>query len=125
MAEFARDRGGVMPRVFGANHHPEIVDRARQRMILEQKLNRGEVTLAWFEDRALVLSESYPDENSDQRLHVTSDFTLLGPIRYFLNRQIRRRAERRGIELDLREDAVPDEIGRAGRPEALQGSGAA
>ncbi len=28
MLEFARDAGGVMPRVFGSNHHPEIVDRA-------------------------------------------------------------------------------------------------
>ena len=33
-----------MPRIFGVNHHPEIVDRSRQMLILQQKLERGEVT---------------------------------------------------------------------------------
>jgi hypothetical protein len=32
MLEFARDWGGVMPRFFAVNHHPEIVDRSRQVM---------------------------------------------------------------------------------------------
>ena len=31
MIEFARDRGGVVPRMFAVNHHPEIVDRFRAR----------------------------------------------------------------------------------------------
>jgi len=53
MMEFARDRGGVMPRVFGVNHHPEIVDRARQMMLLQQKRERGEVTPEWSEERGL------------------------------------------------------------------------
>ena len=44
MMEFARDAGGVMPRVFGVNHHPEIVDRSRQMMILraEARARRGQ-----------------------------------------------------------------------------------
>ena len=44
MIEFARDRSGVVPRMFAVNHHPEIVDRVRQVMLLEQKRapRRGE-----------------------------------------------------------------------------------
>ena len=48
MIEFARDAGGLMPRVFGVNHHPEIVNRAGQLAILEQKLERGEVSAQWW-----------------------------------------------------------------------------
>src|SRR5207245_8229754 len=79
MADCARDGGGVMPRVFGVNHHPEIVDRARQRRILQERLVRGEVTREWFEDRSRVLNTSYPDEPTDRRLQLTSEYTLLGP----------------------------------------------
>ena len=43
-----------MPRIFAVNHHPEIVDRSRQMLVLQQKLDRGEVTREWFEDRARV-----------------------------------------------------------------------
>src|SRR5437867_7478010 len=81
MMEFARDRGGVMPRVFGVNHHPEIVDRARQMMLLEQKRERGEVTREWSEERARIMSETQPDDSQDRLLHLTSDHTLLGPLR--------------------------------------------
>ena len=72
----------MMPRVFAVNHHPEIVDRSRQMLILRQKLERGEVDQAWFEDRARVLTETYSDDARDQRLHLTSDYTLMGPVRY-------------------------------------------
>jgi hypothetical protein len=111
MIEFARDRAGVLPRVFGVNHHPEIVDRSRQMMILRQKYERGEVSREWCEDRARVLTETYPDENSDQRLHVTSDFTFLGPLRFHLNRQVRLRAEALGFDVDVHEDRVLEEAG--------------
>ncbi|HET7295163.1 MAG TPA: hypothetical protein VFM88_22285 [Vicinamibacteria bacterium] len=106
MLEFARDRGGVMPRVFGANHHPEIVDRGRQLMVLRQKRARGEVSDAWFDERLEILTRTYPDENSDQRLHVTSDYTLLGPLRFFLYRAVRERAESLGLEGAPHEDRV-------------------
>jgi hypothetical protein len=106
MAEFARDLGGVMPRVFAVNHHPEIVDRGRQRLILEQKRERGEVSDDWVAERAEILTRAYPDENSDQRLHLTSDFTLLGPLRFHLYRQVRRRAEALGVKIELREDRI-------------------
>jgi hypothetical protein len=110
MLEFARDRGGVMPRVFGVNHHPEIVDRARQLMVLRQKRARGEVGDAWFDERLEILTRTYPDENSDQRLHVTSDYTLLGPLRFHLHRAVRRRAEALGFATEVHEDRVLDGV---------------
>jgi hypothetical protein len=111
MVEWARDAGGVMPRIFAVNHHPEIVDRSRQMLILREKLDRGEVTREWFEDRARVLTETYPDDVGDQRLHLTSDFTLMGPLRYYLYRQVRLRAQRLGLEVALHEDHVPERAG--------------
>jgi hypothetical protein len=105
MMEFARDERGVVPRVFGVNHHPEIVDRSRQRMILEQKKERGEVTEEWYLDRRRLLNQ-YPDDSTDQRLHLTSDFTLLAPLRYFLYRALRQRAQSLGLRLDVNEAAA-------------------
>ena len=60
MIEFARDRGGIMPRVFAVNHHPEIVDRFRQVMILNQKRDRGEVTDEWYRERLEILTRYLP-----------------------------------------------------------------
>jgi len=107
MLEFARDRGG-MPRVFGVNHHPEIVDRARQLLILEQKLARGEVSSHWAEERREGLTRAYPDEDSDARLRLTSDYTLLGPLRFHLRRQVRLRIESLGFQASLHEDRLID-----------------
>jgi len=108
MMELARDRGGVMPRIFGVNHHPEIVDRARQRVILLAKVKRGEVTREWAEERWEAMTRSYPGEDSDLRLHFTSDYTLLGPLRFHLYRQVRLRAEALGRSPDLHEDRMLD-----------------
>ncbi|PYQ42770.1 MAG: hypothetical protein DMF77_11855 [Acidobacteria bacterium] len=106
MAEWARDAAGVMPRIFAVNHHPEIVDRSRQMLVLQQKLDRGEVTREWFEDRARVLTETYPDDAADYRLHLTSDYTLMGPLRYQLYRQVRLRATALGLTPPLHEDEL-------------------
>jgi hypothetical protein len=111
MLEFARDKNGVMPRMFAVNHHPEIVDRGRQRLILEQKRERGEVSRQWYEERAEILTRTYPDENSDQRLHLTSDYTLLAPLRFHVQRAVRTRAEHLGLEVDLHEDRVLEAAG--------------
>jgi len=111
MMEFAREAGGVMPRVLGVNHHPEIVDRSRQMMILDQKRERGEVTEAWYEDRARALTENYPDDTTDRRLQLTSDYTLLGPLRFYVHRQIRHRAEALGLDIDVDENRVLDAAG--------------
>jgi len=106
MVELARDRAGVMPRIFAVNHHPEIVDRFRQVMILSQKRERGEVSEEWYRERHETLTSSLPDEDLDQRLHLTSDFTLLGPLRFHLFRQIRKRVEARGRGTGLHESQV-------------------
>lgn len=108
MLEFARDGAGLMPRVFGVNHHPEIVDRGRQTIILEQKRERGEVSQQWYRERLDALTRTYPDEDSDRRLHLTSDYTLLGPVRYYVQRQLRLRAEALGLTIDLHEDRLPE-----------------
>lgn len=104
MIEWARDKEGVMPRVFGVNHHPEIVDRERQLLILERKRERGEVTPTWYEERLDLLTRTYPLENSDQRLALTSDYTLVAPLRFHLIREIRRRAQSMGHSLPFHED---------------------
>jgi len=104
MIEFARDRGGLMPRVFGVNHHPEIVNRAGQMAILEQKVERGEVTAQWAAERREILTRSYPAEDSEHLLQLTSDYTLLRPLRFHLQRQVRRRAESLGFTVDLDEE---------------------
>lgn len=109
MMELARDRGGVMPRIFGVNHHPEIGDRNRQHMLLNQKWERGEVTREWFEERLEMITRTYPGEDSDELLHRTSVFTLLGPLRFHIARQVRLRAEALGLRADFHEDEVLDE----------------
>jgi hypothetical protein len=106
MIEFARDRNGVMPRMFAVNHHPEILDRFRQVMILNRKRDRGEVTDEWYRERLDILTRDFPDEDVDQRLRLTSDFTLLGPLRFHLFRQIRLRAASRGRAHGFHEDRV-------------------
>jgi hypothetical protein len=106
MLELARDAAGVMPRIFAVNHHPEVIDRARQLELLEKKLRRGEVSPQWVAERREILTRAYPDENSDARLDRTSEATLLGPLRFFLYRQLRRRAAALRLALDLHEDQV-------------------
>ena len=88
MWEAARDRTGTMPRVFGVNHHPEIVNRARALRILWDKRSRGEVSHEWYRERADAMAETLRDDAADRGLDVTSRYTLFGPLRYHLERQI-------------------------------------
>jgi hypothetical protein len=97
--------------MLGVNHHPEIVDLSRQMMILGQKRERGEVTEEWYQDRARALTETYPADNTDRRLQLTSDYTFLGPLRFYLHRQVRCRAEALGLDVDVDEDRVLEEAG--------------
>jgi hypothetical protein len=118
MIEFARDGATGMPRVFGVNHHPEIVRREAQIAILDQKLERGEVTAGWVDERREILTRSYPQEDSDDLLQLTSDFTLLGPLRFHLRRQVRQRLEKLGLDADLlrEERAIEGTTFGAGNP---------
>ena len=88
MWEAARDRTATMPRVFGVNHHPEIVNRARALRILWDKRSRGEVSHEWYRERADAMAETLRDDAADRGLDVTSRYTLFGPLRYHLERQI-------------------------------------
>jgi hypothetical protein len=106
MMELARDAAGVMPRVFGVNHHPEVVERDKQLALLEEKRRRGEVTAEWAAERREILTRRYPDEDSDSRLQRTSECTLLAPLRFFVYRQLRRQAAKLRLPLELHEDQV-------------------
>jgi len=127
MIEFARDAGGTMPRVFGVNHHPEIFNRAGQLAILEQKLERGEVSATWFAERLEVLTRSYPGEDSEKLLQLTSEQTLLRPLRFHLRRQVRLRTESLGAVVDLHEDGVTGgrPLGGTSSPLHVLGAGGA
>jgi hypothetical protein len=96
MMEVARDGSGRMPRVFGVNHHPEIIDRSNLMGMLKVKLERGEVTKEWYDLRMSTLAQQFPDDSHDRDLHATSDFTFLGPLRFHLTRAGRLRAEELG-----------------------------
>jgi hypothetical protein len=106
MMEVARDVSGRMPRILGVNHHPEIIDRANLMAMLRVKLDRGDVTEAWYDQRVSTLSRQFPDESSDALLHTTSDFTFLGPLRFHLTRAARLRAAELGRGFDAHENDV-------------------
>jgi hypothetical protein len=103
----ARDADGVMPRMLGVNHHPEIVNRARQLTILKKRMERGAVTAEWYAERAKTLTEVIADERGDQWLTLTSAYMFLGPLRFHLYRQIRLRAEAQGRAIDVDERRTP------------------
>jgi hypothetical protein len=104
--EIARDAGGVMPRMLGVNHHPEIVNRPRQLTILRKRVERGAVTEEWYAERAKALTDAI-DEGGDQLLHLTSSYMFLGPLRFHLYKNLRLRAEALGRRIALDESRLP------------------
>ena len=107
MIEVARDGAGVMPRVFAVNHHPEVVNRQRLLTVLAGKRDRGEVDQAWFEERMRTLTAPVSDEYGDRLLHLTSSYTFLGPMRFYLCRLVRQRAESLASRIGLHEERMP------------------
>src|SRR4029453_7407167 len=105
--EVARDPDGVMPRILGVNHHPEIVNRPRQLTILRKRMERGAVTPEWYAERARGLTEIIGDEPGDRLLHLTSSYMFLGPLRFHLYKQIRLRGENLGVSIDVDERRAP------------------
>jgi hypothetical protein len=106
MLEVARDPGGTMPRIFGVNHHPEIVNRPRQLTILRKKLDRGEVSAEWYAERSAALTQDI-DARGDLSLQLTASYTFLAPLRHYLQRAAVTRALALGRELDLDERHTP------------------
>ncbi|HUP49488.1 MAG TPA: hypothetical protein VNA04_11925 [Thermoanaerobaculia bacterium] len=87
MVEIDREPGSGMPRIFGANHHPEIIDREHIMSVLDQKRAHGEVTEEWYRERAGTLADLFHGERERQS-RLTSEFTLLGLLRHHLARLI-------------------------------------
>ena len=85
MAEFAR--AGDMPRVWGVNHHPEIIDREHLLGVLREKRAHGEVTAQWYEERSHTLENEMVGE-AEQQSRLTSEYTFLGVLRHHLQRLI-------------------------------------
>ncbi|HKO54322.1 MAG TPA: hypothetical protein VJ276_00510 [Thermoanaerobaculia bacterium] len=88
-AEFARL--GDMPRVYGVNHHPEIIDREHVLAVVEEKWQHGEVSRKWYEERLHTLENVMKGENVRQS-RLTSQYMLLAPLRFHLERLLRERA---------------------------------
>jgi len=107
MIEVGRDPATVVPRILAVNHHPEIVNRARQVTILRLKKRRGDVDPGWYAERLKALTEPIADEFGDRLLHLTSSYTLLAPVRYHLHRLVRQRAARLGVSVDVDERTAP------------------
>ena len=87
MLEFARAATHDMPRVYGVNHHPEIIDRQHLLGVLADKRAHGEVSEQWYRERSHTLENEMVGENEAQS-RVTSHYTLLGPLRFHLERLI-------------------------------------
>ena len=107
MIEVARDEAGVMPRILGVNHHPEIVNRTRMLVTLEQEFERGDVSQAWYDERRATLTEPVADERGDRLIHLTSSYTFMGPLRFHLYKLARLRGEELGRPLGLDETSLP------------------
>jgi hypothetical protein len=90
MVEFARDAAGTMPRILGVNHHPEIIDREHIMRVLDEKRALGEVSERWYRERAVTMRDLFQGEQERQS-RLTSEFTLLAPLRYHLRRLVEER----------------------------------
>jgi hypothetical protein len=90
MLEFARDARGEMPRVFGMNHHPEIIDREHVLEVLNEKRAHGEVSEGWYRERADTMTDLLQGENERQS-RLTSEFTFIGPLRHHVSQLIEER----------------------------------
>jgi hypothetical protein len=77
--------------------------------IVEQKLESGEVSAEWVAERREALTRTFPDEDSEQLIIQTSEYTLQKPLRFHLARQARRRFESLGVAVELHEDQVTAE----------------
>jgi hypothetical protein len=107
MVEVVDDSRGPVPRILGVNHHPEIVNRQRQLALLEKKRARGNVDETWFAERWAALTEPVDAERDDRALHLTSSYTLMGPLRAALYREVRLRSEALGADPGFHERDLP------------------
>jgi hypothetical protein len=57
--------------------------------VLEEKRVHGEVSDAWYRERVVTMRDLFSQYERDSRL--TSEYTLLGPLRFHLGRIIEER----------------------------------
>ena len=95
MCEFARKPNGV-PRVFAANHHPEIPDASELIALLERKLAEGGVTREWYESRAALVKQLQADDHSEPARLLAAGYSFGFLVRDGLKELIEWRRERRG-----------------------------
>jgi hypothetical protein len=107
MVEVADDPASIIPRILGVNHHPEIVNRQRQLVLLERKRARGGVNEEWFAERWAALTQQVDSDGDDRILHLTSSYTLMGPLRAALYREVRLRGESLGVDPGFHERDLP------------------
>ncbi len=107
MVEVVDASRGAVPRILGVNHHPEIVNRERQLALLEKKRARGGMDEAWFAERWAALTQLVDQAHDDRVLHLTSSYTLMGPLRAALYREVRLRSEALGTDPGFHERDLP------------------
>jgi hypothetical protein len=90
VVEFARDPSGAMPRILGVNHHPEIIDRDRIMVVLEEKRAHSEVSERWYRERVTTMRDLFRGE-AERQSRLTSEYTFAGPLRFHLHRLIEER----------------------------------
>jgi len=125
MLEVERMREDGMPRIFGVNHHPEIVNRPRQLALLRRRHAAGKIDDRWYEERRKTLMDALDDPAREQQLALTSSFSLHGPLRYHVLRRARLAAERLGRRWPLHERATPLAMLAGGEVLSLDELGAA
>jgi hypothetical protein len=108
--EFARDPSGTMPRMFGVNHHPEIMDSGRQKIIIENLWERREVTRAWYEERMSVVARGNQDPALAQQLALTTGFTFVWPLRFHLIKNLRQKAQGLNRAFEMHEDRIVERL---------------
>ncbi|MGZ7031074.1 MAG: hypothetical protein ACXVIJ_03805 [Thermoanaerobaculia bacterium] len=91
MIEFARS--GDVPRILGMNHHPEIIDRDHMRIVLEEKRTHQQVSDEWYRERRNMIENEMSGEHERQS-RITSEYTLLAPLRAHLGKLIEERIAR-------------------------------
>lgn len=96
MVELAREDGSGMPRVFGANFHPEIIDRQHVMAVLAERLARREVTEEWYRERLRIFRDDLGAPGAEPLVRLTSRFTLLSPIEHHLRRILSERERSSG-----------------------------
>jgi hypothetical protein len=106
MIEFARQKNYDMPRIFGTNNHPEILDRDSQKDVLDAKLARGEVDTEWYEERLKVLELLDMDKPSGRKINMASRWTFHELLRFHLTRIIHLRREKLGLPSMLPEEVM-------------------